>query len=596
MSLESSRGRFSQKKISRADFANVNKKSYLSKIGKKPLESIISKSNILIEKKDTNQNSANKIDEKAYTKREICNREQQKMKANSRKQSDSNLPEYEFDKQFDFTEKKKKKIDIKTIVAMIVIEVFTIALIIAAGKVVRMSRMTQQVRFNKKEVKNTSIDTATVEKMKGYLTVALFGLDNRNDSLSSGNADVNKIVHLNLETGDLKIISVYRDLFLSITNNNSYGKLNAAYSRGGPENAVKVLNKNLDLDISNYFSFNWKSVADVIDLLGGIDVEITKSEMKYFNAFIHETCVSTGISAKNPAAFYIKQSGVHHLYGVQAVAYARLRLSDNDIKRTERQNTVIKLCLEKAKQLEPSKLIVIADYILPQISYEFDMTKLISLAPTVHGISLSESYGFPNTQNFKMINMGSHGSCLVPNSLESAVKKLHKYMYDTEEYTPSSAVRSYSNRILELTREYEAQNKIKEENKTQEKSTDGEEVESTTKNNNVKSTNASSTNKKQTVNSTSETTTKADEGEVLEHAPYEEEPEEEETNATQQQNNNQVKESSAMNQANGPVSAPMVVPEIANPSQKTNTAYPVVVPGNGPIANDSMVVPMPMGN
>ena len=632
MSLESSRGRFSNKKISRADFTKIQQKSELSKVGVKPLESITSKARFEVDKQKEISQSPSKTNEQKYTKRELYNKKQSELANKHVEKPHRN--KYEFDEQFDFTDNNKKKIDIKTIVAMAVVELLTIVVILFAGRLVRMSRMTQQVSFNKKEVKNTNIDSVTVEKMKGYLTVALFGLDNRNESVASGNADVNKIVHLNLETGELKIISVYRDLFLSITNGNSYGKLNAAYARGGPENSVKVLNKNLDLDISSYFSFNWKAVADVIDLLGGVDVEVTKSEMKYFNAFIHETCVSTGIAAKNPAVFYVKSSGLQHLYGVQAVAYARLRLTDNDIKRTERQNTIMSLCLEKAKQLEPSKLVYIAEYILPQISYEFDMSKAMSLASTVKGISLSESYGFPTLQNLKMMDMGANGSCLVPNSLESAVKKLHQYMYATEDYTPSSAVRSYSNRILELSREYEAENKAKTEKKSSDSDKEADESDETKSSSNKNTNNNSNSSKKSSSNesessketkSTNTSTSNEEQAVVLDQAPYEDEPESDNnsqntttntnipnsnnanntntTNATTNPTNNSVpmRENIPTSPRNGPVVAPGQSPDSINSSPVTTAPIngsPVAVPQSntgGPRMNENtIIVPGPI--
>ena len=618
MSLESSRGRFSNRKISRADFTRIQHKSELSRIGSKPLDSIISKAKFSVAKQQDAKYESQKNNESKYTKRELYNRQQAQL--SNQYDYKPKSTNYEFEDQFDFTDNNKKKIDIKTIVAMALVEMLTIVVILFAGRIVRMSRMTQQVSFNKKEVKNTNIDSVTVEKMKGYLTVALFGLDNRNDSVASGNADVNKIVHLNLETGELKIISVYRDLYLSITNGNSYGKLNAAYSRGGPENSVKVLNKNLDLDISSYFSFNWKAVADVIDLLGGVDVEITKQEMKYFNAFIHETCVSTGIAAKNPAVFYVKQSGLQHLYGVQAVAYARLRLTDNDIKRTERQNTIMSLCLEKAKQLEPSKLVYIAEYVLPQISYEFDMSKAMSLASTVKGITLSESYGFPTLQNLKMMDMGSNGSCLVPNSLESAVKKLHNFMYNTEDYTPSSAVRSYSNRILELSREFEAENKAKAEKKTEDKDIEenGETKSTSNKNSSIntnKKNNSESSSKETKASTTS--VNNEEQGVVLDQAPYEDEPEEDGSSQNSNTNNGSntsvntnptaSSESNNVNiptsPRNGPVSAPAMSPDMDNSSPITSTPIngaPVALPSSssdGPrFDNDTIIVPGPISN
>ena len=120
----------------------------------------------------------------------------------------------------------------------------------------------------------------------------------------------------------LKLVSVYRDTYLNISDKNSYNKINAAYLQGGPEQAVKALNKNLDLDIDDYATFNWKAVADAINILGGIDVEISKAELYYINAFITETVKATGVYS-----VHLKKTGMNHLDGVQAVA---LRKTSSD--------------------------------------------------------------------------------------------------------------------------------------------------------------------------------------------------------------------------------------------------------------------------
>lgn len=115
--------------------------------------------------------------------------------------------------------------------------------------------------------------------MKGYWTVALFGVDSRNNSVGKGNmSDVIILCTVNQETGAIKLVSVFRDTYLNIDEKNSYNKINLAYSRGGPKQAVEALNRNLDLQIDDYATFNWKAVADSINILGGVDVELSKAE------------------------------------------------------------------------------------------------------------------------------------------------------------------------------------------------------------------------------------------------------------------------------------------------------------------------------
>lgn len=455
MSLLGNRGRFTQDKNENMNNKDSEYSSVLSLIGKNPSKLFgISKA----------KNNDIDIKEKL---RDINFDKHKFEEINSHSEYNKRIKKYNY---FDYNEKnnnsnviKKRKTNIKLIIAMFFVEIFTLVGIYFVGSIYRLANLTQTLPFNIANVENKEIPEETIKIMKGYKTVAIFGVDSRTGSVDKGNnADVNLIVNLNLETGDAQLISVYRDLYLSVTDNNLYDKLNAAYRRGGPEQAVKTLNKNFDLNIDSYFAFNWKAVADGIELLGGIDLEITKSEYTYMNAFIHETCIATGIDAKNPAAHYIKKSGMQHLDGVQAVAYGRLRLMDSDFQRVERQKKVISLCLEKAKQLDIPRLRLITEAVLPQIAYAFDMTELLSLLSIVRTVNITESAGCPDVNNVITMSMGGSGDCVVPLNLEKAVIKLHKILFNVDDYSPTNAVKRYSNRIIELRAKYTEENRINE--------------------------------------------------------------------------------------------------------------------------------------
>ena len=156
----------------------------------------------------------------------------------------------------------------------------------------------QRLPWNPDEIKNVEISEEKQEQMSGYWTIAVFGVDSRNSSVGKGNnSDVNILCNIDQGTGEIRLVSVYRDSYLNISDKNTYNKINAAYMQGGPEQVVKALNRNLDIDIDDYATFNWKAVADAINILGGIDVEITKSEFYYINAFISETVKATGVAS-----------------------------------------------------------------------------------------------------------------------------------------------------------------------------------------------------------------------------------------------------------------------------------------------------------
>ncbi|WP_049962417.1 LCP family protein [Oribacterium sp. FC2011] len=344
---------------------------------------------------------------------------------------------------------KKKKAFRTRIILMVAVELITLVCILGFGSVYRYMHMTQDVSFDKSKVENNNIDITQKQKMSGYWTVAVFGVDSRDGGVGSGaNADVQIICNVDMATGDIKLVSVYRDTYLKTGKSNSrYAKINEAYAIGGPEQAVSALNSNLDLNIENYVTFNWKAVADAVEMLGGVDIDITDKEFYYMNAYIHETSVKAGINAQNPAANYIKGPGPQHLNGVQAVAYARLRYMDSDFERTKRQREVISQCLDHAKKADLATLTSVIDVVLPQVAFNIDTADIIELAKGISRYNIKESTGFPKDLKDQM--MGKKGDCVIPVTLVSNVKWLHSVLFDDEDYKVSNAVESYSQKIAD---------------------------------------------------------------------------------------------------------------------------------------------------
>ena len=306
----------------------------------------------------------------------------------------------------------------------------------------RWSLLQRDETFSVQSVKNEELADETLEKMEGYWTVAVFGVDSRGSNTGKGaNADVNMVFNINRETGEIRIVSVFRDSYLNIDDKGSYNKLNQAYFVGGASQAVKALNKNLDLDIQDYVTFNWKAVADAINILGGIDMEISKAEFSYINSFITETQKATGIPTTQ-----LKSAGMNHLDGVQAVAYGRLRLMDTDFARTERQRKVIQAAFEKAKKADFSVLNNIIVTVAPQVSTNIDTMDLVRMAQDISKYHIGETGGFPFARGDA--NMGKKGACVIPTTLESNVVELHKFLFDDEDYTTTDQVKQISAKII----------------------------------------------------------------------------------------------------------------------------------------------------
>lgn len=330
----------------------------------------------------------------------------------------------------------------RRIIAMILAECCLICLFLGVRYVKqKASLLNIDDSWNAEEMTNSNISVAKEEMMKGYWTVALFGVDSRNNSVGKGNmADVIIICNLNQETGEIKLVSVFRDTYLSVDDEGSYNKINQAYFRGGPRQAVEALNRNLDLEIDDYATFNWKAVADAINILGGVDVELSKAEFYYINAYITETVEATGV-----ASVHLKQAGMNHLDGVQAVAYARLRKMDTDFARTERQRLIIQLCFDKLKKSNFSVVNNVMEVVFPQISTSVRFDDLIPLAKNVTNYTIGDTMGFPAARGDA--NMGSKGDCVIPQTLESNVRDLHSFLFDDPNYEPSDMVKKISAKI-----------------------------------------------------------------------------------------------------------------------------------------------------
>ncbi|ADL04594.1 LCP family protein [Lacrimispora saccharolytica] len=275
---------------------------------------------------------------------------------------------------------------------------------------------------------------------KGFWTIAVFGVDSRDGSLEKGAlSDVEMICNIDKATGEIKLVSVYRDTYLKINSKGTYHKINEAYFKGGHKQAVEALNENLDLNIDDYATFNWKAVADAINILGGVDLEITDSEFAYINGFITETVKSTGVGS-----YQLKKAGMNHLDGVQAVAYARLRLMDTDFNRTERQRKVVSLAMEKAKKADFGTLSTLVTAVFPQISTSVGMNDVLSIAKGISKYHIGETTGFPFSRTTMKIGKMD---CVIPTTLESNVIQLHQFLYNKENHSPSSAVKKISDKI-----------------------------------------------------------------------------------------------------------------------------------------------------
>ena len=202
--------------------------------------------------------------------------------------------------------------------------------------------------------------------------------------------------------------------------------------------AINMLNKNLDLDIQDYVTVDFGAIADAIDLLGGVEIEVTEAELPYINQYIPETAASAG---KETA--YIESAGLQLLDGTQATTYARIRsTAGGDFTRTERQRTVIEKMVEKAKKADLVTINNIINKVFPQISTSFTLSEILNYALAYSEYTLAGNMGFPAEKSTDTIS--GFGSIVIPEDLTSNVSKMHDFLFGTTGYQPSSTVTSLS--------------------------------------------------------------------------------------------------------------------------------------------------------
>jgi hypothetical protein len=331
----------------------------------------------------------------------------------------------------------KKALKIIGIIFLAIIIIIVTAIL--TGYFYLNSKLSQMKQVNIDE-NNLSVSTQVEENLTGYRNIALFGVDSRDSDLGKGNrSDCIIIASINNDTKEINLVSVYRDTYVDI---DGYGldKITHAYSYGGPELALKTLNKNLDLNIKEFVTVNFDAVADAVDALGGVDIRIEEDEISAINSAIRNTAKYTGFDAE-----YVENAGMQTLNGVQAVGYSRVRYTEGgDYRRTERMRTVIEAMFKKLKDKSIGEINSFADKILPEVYTNLEPNEVLSLVPNMLSYKMSESIGWP----YKTRGITTDRWYGVPVTLEENVKQLHREIFGEEDYTVSEIVKGINDAII----------------------------------------------------------------------------------------------------------------------------------------------------
>lgn len=340
---------------------------------------------------------------------------------------------------------KKKNKGLKIFLRVLIVIIVIILGIAIAGYSFVHSKLS---KMKTEYIDKTAIGISEEAKdsLKGYRNIALLGIDSRADDYGTGNrSDCIIIASINEKTKEVKLLSVYRDTYVYVTENGNkkLDKITHAYSYGGAQNTLKSLNEALDLNITEYVTVNFDAVIAAVNALNGVEIDITSEELKYINDYIDATSQSSGVKSS-----HLSKAGRQTVDGVQAVAYSRIRYTaGGDYKRTERMRTVVTAMAKKAKTLSIGQLNKLADEILPRVSKNIENNDIIALIPSALSFDITESLGWP--YNVKGITTTAWYG--VPVTLESNVIRLHKELFGQEDYKVSEIVKEMNDAIIKKT-------------------------------------------------------------------------------------------------------------------------------------------------
>ena len=341
--------------------------------------------------------------------------------------------------------KKKKRRKILFAFELLLLLVLAVGLYAAAT----LSRV-QRVKIKDSEIQKKveeQLPEYTAKALKGYWNIALYGVDSR-EGLDVGQSDTIMVCSINKDTKEVKLASVYRDTYLE-TGDGSYNfrKATDVYGIYGVERSISMLNENLDLDISDFVTVNMNVVAEVVNDIGGVDIEVREDEINFLNGYQNEGSEITGLDIVP-----VTSAGMQTLNGLQALSYCRIRYTDAidseheglDYERTYRQRKVLEQILAKVKTMDVLTINNIINDVMSDVSTSLSTTEILGLAKDIASYNLSDTTGFPFDKQTADVDAGD---CVIPVNLAQNVKQLHEFLFSNEEYEPSDVVQGISDEI-----------------------------------------------------------------------------------------------------------------------------------------------------
>lgn len=219
------------------------------------------------------------------------------------------------------------------------------------------------------------------EQEAGMINILLMGIDSGREKYEAIRSDAMMILTVDQKQGQLKLSSLMRDTYVEVPGKGSM-KLNEAYAYGGPELALRAVNDNFQMNLSQYVTVDFVGLSNIIDFFGGVELDVKEKEIKEINKYMEEVAA---IKKEQPTP--LTKGGLQVLNGNQAVAYARIRaVGEGDFERSERQSRVLTALFQQLQEVSKSQYPSIAMKLLPYVTTNLSILDMIQTTLAVYSL------------------------------------------------------------------------------------------------------------------------------------------------------------------------------------------------------------------
>ncbi len=314
-----------------------------------------------------------------------------------------------------------KKTNRKKVIIGILAAVLAVIVLVGGFALFKWNDIIGQLNYKKTE-KNKYIDENELTRGDGITNILLIGSDTRVGDTTGTRSDTTILLSIDTKSKQLKLTSFLRDSYIEIPE-NGYNKLNAAFSWGGSQLLIDTLEYNFKVDIDYYVAIDFEAFKDVIDKLGGVDVEITDNEARYINSQDHMT-------QQERDAFPERiEGGMNHFTGAQALWYCRIRYLDSDFNRTQRQRKTLNAALQSAKGKNITELLDIAKFGASLVTTDITKQQINSYTKQALSFMKYEIVGMQIPADGTWHSESTHAGDSLVFDLDENREKLNDFIY-----------------------------------------------------------------------------------------------------------------------------------------------------------------------